>query len=365
MLTTWSNFLKIIIKHNSFISVRRNVVNNLIVRRLSKMPAEIKIGTHNGVFHCDEVLACYMLKTLPEYKNASIIRSRDPDVLKTCDIVVDVGGEYDPTKHRYDHHMREFNETASSVINKEGYNWTIRLSSAGLIYCHFGHRIIKQIIPEVTDENDIEEIFKKVYDTLIQEIDALDNGVPMFDAEPLYRIHTHLGARVKGLNPPWNKKNMDVEEQFRKAMALVGEEFNEFITYAAQVWLPAKNLVKEALLNRFEVDPSGEIMELKQPCPWTEHMFALEKELKIDPIIKYVIFQDNSYRIQAVPLEMGSFVCRIFLPEEWAGLRDEELSKVSGIEGGIFVHAARFIGGNKTRDGALQMARKALKIGKI
>lgn len=38
------------------------------------------IGTHSGVFHCDEVLACYMLKQLPEYEAAEIIRSRDPKV---------------------------------------------------------------------------------------------------------------------------------------------------------------------------------------------------------------------------------------------------------------------------------------------
>lgn len=28
----------------------------------------IKIGTHNGTFHCDEVLACFFLRQLPEYK---------------------------------------------------------------------------------------------------------------------------------------------------------------------------------------------------------------------------------------------------------------------------------------------------------
>lgn len=32
------------------------------------------IGTHNGQFHCDEALACFMLKRLPEYQNAEIIR---------------------------------------------------------------------------------------------------------------------------------------------------------------------------------------------------------------------------------------------------------------------------------------------------
>lgn len=40
-----------------------------------------KIGTHNGMFHCDEALACFMLKLLPEYKDAEIVRSRDPKVL--------------------------------------------------------------------------------------------------------------------------------------------------------------------------------------------------------------------------------------------------------------------------------------------
>ncbi|XP_033223330.1 UPF0160 protein MYG1, mitochondrial isoform X2 [Belonocnema kinseyi] len=329
------------------------------------MSSKIKIGTHSGVFHCDEVLACYMLKKLPQYKDASIVRSRDPEILKTCDVVVDVGGEYDPSKHRYDHHMREFKETASSVLNKPGYDWTIKLSSAGLIYCHFGQEIIKQVIPEVVDQAEIDAIFRKVYDTLIQEIDGIDNGVPMFEGEPRYRIHTNLSSRVRNLNPPWNKKDVDLEEQFRKAMILVGTEFEEFIHYFSQVWLPARNLVKNALLKRFEVDPSGEIVELEQPSTWTEHMFELEKELNVDPVIKYVIFKDDSYRIQAVPVQLGSFVCRMFLPEEWAGLRDEDLDKATGIKDCVFVHSVRFIGGNKTREGVLEMAQKALKIGKL
>ena len=64
------------------------------------------IGTHDGKFHCDEVLACYMLRSLPEYRDAEIKRSRDPSVLEQCDIVVDVGGVYDPSIHRYDHHQK-------------------------------------------------------------------------------------------------------------------------------------------------------------------------------------------------------------------------------------------------------------------
>lgn len=65
-----------------------------------------KIGTHNGTFHCDEALACFMLKQLPEYRHADIVRTRNPEELAKCDVVVDVGGVYDPEKHRYDHHQR-------------------------------------------------------------------------------------------------------------------------------------------------------------------------------------------------------------------------------------------------------------------
>jgi uncharacterized UPF0160 family protein len=46
----------------------------------------------------------------------------------------------------------------------------------------------------------------------------------------------------------------------------------------------------------------------------------------------------------------------------WRGLRDEELSKEASIEGCVFVHMSGFIGGNKSFNGALTMAKKALRI---
>ena len=57
------------------------------------------------------------------------------------------------------------------------------------------------------------------------------------------------------------------------------------------------------------------------------------------------------------------FFYRIFLPKEWQGLRDDNLSTVSGIKDCVFVHTTGFIGGNNTREGALAMARYALKSG--
>ena len=65
----------------------------------------MKIATHNGKFHADEVFAVSLLRRLDRFKDAEIIRTRDAEILKTADVVVDVGGQYDPLTHRYDHHQ--------------------------------------------------------------------------------------------------------------------------------------------------------------------------------------------------------------------------------------------------------------------
>jgi len=64
--------------------------------------------------------------------------------------------------------------------------------------------------------------------------------------------------------------------------------------------------------------------------------------------------------VQCVPDGEESFVNRKSLPEAWRGIRSEELDKVSGIDGCVFVHASGFIGGNKTFEGAMQMVMAAL-----
>ena len=68
------------------------------------------------------------------------------------------------------------------------------------------------------------------------------------------------------------------------------------------------------------MDPSGEIIEFERMVPWKDHLFEIEKELNIDPTIKFVIFKDNSYRVQGVPQKLGSFICRWGIPETIIGL---------------------------------------------
>merc|ERR1719339_220490 len=94
-------------------------------------------------------------------------------------------------------------------------------------------------------------------------------------------------------------------------------------------------------------------------------MFDLEAEEEDhrSPLVKYVLFQDSrgGWRVQAAPSERGSFSNRKPLPKPWRGLRDSELSQLSGISDCVFVHAGGFIGGNATEAGAHEMAVKALE----
>ncbi|XP_024873798.1 UPF0160 protein MYG1, mitochondrial-like [Temnothorax curvispinosus] len=320
----------------------------------------VRIGTKDGPFHCAEVLACALLKLLPQYKNASIVRSQDRSVLDNCDIVVGVGGEYDSPRHRYDHHVREFQESVSTIIKKSGYNWTNRLSSAGLIYCHFGHDILKRILSDVTkdilEDTIVDEIFKIIYDTFIQEIDAIDNN------GQIYRSITDLSARVSRLN----YQDENIETQFEKAIALAQNEFLEIFHVTKNIWLPSIIDMRCAIENRFEVDSSGEIVMVPQlsRCQnmW-RFVFYLAEEMNVSPSIKYAISKTgNSYRIRCMPDSRVSSERAMLLPEAWGGLKSDALVKVCGIEGAIRVDSNRKTGVHKTKDGAMAMARKALKI---
>ncbi|KAM6294442.1 LOW QUALITY PROTEIN: MYG1 exonuclease [Aegotheles albertisi] len=327
-----------------------------------------RIGTHDGTFHCDEVLACYLLRLLPRYRphaaprqDAEVVRTRDPQLLAQCDVVVDVGGEYDPERHRYDHHQRSFTQSMRSL--RPDKPWTTKLSSAGLVYCHFGSQILAGLLGQPEDGPVVAALYDKLYENFVEEIDAIDNGIAQAEGEPRYALSTTLSARVGHLNPRWNDPEQDTEAGFRRALELVGAEFMERLDFYHGAWLPARALVEEAVRRRFEVDASGAVLELPGGgCPWKEHLFLLERELALPRPLQLVLFPDRGgqWRVQSVPTGPHTFESRLPLPEPWRGLRDEALSLLTGIPGCVFVHASGFIGGHRTREGALEMARRAL-----
>lgn len=189
-------------------------------------------------------------------------------------------------------------------------------------------------------------------------------GIEVTNGTLNYKITSTLPHRVARLNPSWTiAEPQKIENEcFQKAIELTGHEFLDVVNGYMNEWLPARELVLAALNARLSVDSSGEIVVLDQFCPWKDHLLELEKEMQIVGVIKYVLFKDSkgSWRVQCVPVNDNSFTNRLSLPQLWRGLRDDELSKVAGVPGCIFVHATGFIGGNQTFEGCLQMAKNAL-----
>ena len=135
-------------------------------------------------------------------------RTRDPGELDKCNIVVDVGGVYDPSKNRYDHHQRSFSETFSSLDPSKP--WNIKLSSAGLVYVHYGKQVIQSILEKysVKDDKLVNILYDKIYEQFVREIDAIDNGIEIADTKK-YDITTNLSNRVSYFNPDWNQEDLD------------------------------------------------------------------------------------------------------------------------------------------------------------
>jgi len=353
------------------------------------------IGTHNGHFHADEALAVFLLRLLPTYRHASLTRTRDPELLNACSIVVDVGGVHDHGALRYDHHQREFNATFPGKHTK--------LSSAGLVWMHYGKDIIHSVTGLDAKSADCELLYQKLYEDFIEAFDANDNGISAYDpaalraagiekkfndkgfsiagvvnrfnyapsAQPGGEGPTANGTTASGAPAPQVEKTQDEEDaRFLVASAFVGTQFSMELDDKHSSWLPARAVVKQAFSECHQYDAKGRIIVIPyrtEGVPWSDHLYALEADTNTTGQVLYALFAESGepnskWRIRSVSLEPGSFENRKGLPEAWRGVRDEELSKVSGVPGCVFVHASGFIGGNATFDGALAMAKKAVDL---
>eukprot|EP00457_Paulinella_chromatophora_P002695 gb/GEZN01002700.1/.p1 GENE.gb/GEZN01002700.1/~~gb/GEZN01002700.1/.p1 ORF type:complete len:689 (+),score=87.74 gb/GEZN01002700.1/:95-2161(+) len=316
------------------------------------------IGTHDGSFHCDEALAVYLLRQTPQYKDAKVVRTRDKEVLNKLPVLVDVGGVYDASKGRFDHHQRGFSETFSDA-------YSTKLSSAGLVYKHYGKSIIATMAKLDVKSTQVELLYQHIYKTFVEAVDAIDNGVSQYDGEANYISKTDLSARVAKLNPGWMESATDGDrlERFHRAIAMVGEDFTSMVEYAIKSWLPAGSFIQEAYEYRFHIHSSGQVMVLNTYADWKEHLDRIEKEqVPLRKPILYVLYPDTNggWRLQAVSERFGSFASRKPLPEAWRGKNDQELERATGVAGSLFVHSSGFIGGHKTKEGATQLAILAL-----
>ncbi|KAJ6230084.1 metal dependent hydrolase - related [Anaeramoeba flamelloides] len=331
------------------------------------------IGVHSGTFHLDDTLSCFMLKLLPEYKNHQVVRTRDKMLLSKCDVVVDVGFVYDPSIHRYDHHHETFNEKFSK-------QYTTKLCGAGLIFKHFGLRVLSEIVEtEITEENkdNFNFLLHKIYRDFVEGIDGYDNRISRFDSmeEPKYCIVNSLPNRIKRLNPGWTVSKRDDEEmmvRFNKALQLAGSEFVEFVKHVWDTWIPAYPIVLRSIKKSLEINPLTRVVELESGCPWLEHLLYVEEQLNLKGRFQFVVFLSEfakqlgeKWIAKAIPISNNSqLINRTDFPEKWCGLEVSDLRKITKIQDAHFCHKSGFLAVSRTKKGIYQMTEKALKLKK-
>ncbi|MBU1557936.1 MYG1 family protein [Patescibacteria group bacterium] len=290
---------------------------------------KIKLVTHDNRFHSDDVFATATLLLMLKDKEFEIIRTRDNKVIESADFVYDVGGIYDEENNRFDHHQE------GKVGEREN---GIPYSSFGLIWKKFG--------TEVCGLKDIADMLDK---KIVQPIDILDNGMSL--SKPI-----HEGIRpyiindiVSAFDPSW-PEDQDFDGLFLRAVEMAKWILEREIIRAQDVEKARGSL--EEIYNKTE---DKRIIILEENYPW-ENILNKYPE----PLFVVKTRGEGGWSIKAVRDDMYSFEYRSYFPESWAGKRGEELSEITGVEGSIFCHNARFICAAKSKEGAIKLAKIAL-----
>ncbi|WP_111636729.1 MYG1 family protein [Marinomonas shanghaiensis] len=290
------------------------------------MTEQVKvIATHNGNFHADDVFAVAALKNI--FPAAKLIRTRDLAVIANADIVVDVGGIFDTETNRFDHHQK-----GGAGARDNG----IPFSSFGLIWQKYGLTICagNQEVADALDKN------------LVSAIDAIDCG----HVEGV-QTGISLSQTISMFNPTWQEQD-DFDACFDEAVVFASRLLTRFIA-AATGGVNAKSIVANAIENA--EDPR--VIVLEQYTPWKTTVLRLSK----DALFIVYPSQTGQWRIQTVPVELGSFEDRKKLPAPWAGLSDKELQNVTGLNDAMFCHNGLFIAGCESFENTMKMAKIALE----
>ncbi|MEK9182270.1 MAG: MYG1 family protein [Patescibacteria group bacterium] len=292
---------------------------------------EIKIATHNQHFHPDDVFAVAALSALIK-EPFKVIRTRNPLIIKNADYVVDVGGEYDEEKNRFDHHQKG---GAGERANGIPY------ASFGLVWKKYGGEI-----------SGSDEVAKMIERKIVESTDASDNGVglikPMLDGVYPYSYFNV----VSSLNPTWKEKDKNYDERFMKVVESAKEILLREIEIAKH-FLLGKGFVEKA----YNESPDKRLVILDNEYSWKEIVNKYNEPLfVIEPN-----FEEGSWRIAAVRDDIYSFKNRKDLPESWGGKRGEELASETGVSDAFFCHRNLFIAAAHSRDGAIKMAKMAIE----
>lgn len=289
-------------------------------------------ATHSGSFHADDVLAAAALRLVnPSF---TILRTRDQEQLDAADVVFDVGRVFDLAACRFDHHQLEYQEARENGIP---------FSSFGLIWRELGTELCGSAAAA-----------SRVDRSMVQGVDAVDCGITLSKETPPVSVMS-ISSAIGSFNPGWQDDTSPdaMNEAFERAVTWAKAILQNTIREASGLEAAHAVVAQSILLE------TGRLLVLDSYAPWKEIVLGSPGYEHV----LYVISPDTQakWHVHAVPDYAGSFNNRKSLPVAWAGLDGEELDNVVGIKGCIFCHRGRFVAGHKTKDGAMEMARLALR----
>ena len=314
------------------------------------------IATHSGSFHADDVFGVGVLMGV--FPQHSLVRTRKQPLIEAADFAVDVGGAWDTATGRFDHHQRGFTGARAAHVVEGVETPGVGYASAGLVWSVYGAAYVQALAGGLGFDLDapaMAEIARSIDHSLVQYLDIVDTG--QGDVAPGI---FGLSALIAQLNTNWmeeqghsaDSKAQVQEDRFRQAIAITRTFLDRAIVKKISQ-LRSMDIVRQAprLLG-------GKVLHLQEGgMPWTR---VVVDEM---PEVLFVIYPDSDgeqYQVKTVPVEPGSFVARLDLPQSWAGLRDQELAAVTGVADSVFCHSNLFIGGARSLDGAIRLAELAI-----
>lgn len=286
-----------------------------------------KVVTHNGGFHADDVFAVATLQLHFGVENVEVVRTRDEAIITSGDIVVDVGGKYDPESQRFDHHQN------GAPIRENG----IPYAAFGLVWKHYGE--------QVAGSKDAAEVIER---RLVVPIDAGDNGVSLYEQKNPDFSPATVQDIIGLMKPVWGSEE-DMDERFTAACTFMREVLVRAKEHAGadlKEATLAQNIYESATDKRILISDEG-----ISPSFYTDR----------DEVLLVVCPDENGNWVAvAVRKERGSFETKVSFPREWGGLRDADLAAISGIQDAVFCHKAGFLFVAKSKEGVLAAVEKVL-----
>lgn len=290
---------------------------------------KIRIVTHNGRFHTDEIFAVAALKIYLGDAETEVVRSRDPKVWETGDYVVDVGTEYDPSRGRFDHHQ----EGGAGERNGIAY------SSFGAVWKSFGKEIC----------GGSERAANAIERRLAYPIDATDNGVDIYRPirEDIHPYGLHQVVTV------WNSTWKEGDKQTEHFMFLV-----DFCT----------KLLQREVVAELDSEEGEELSRKAYREATDKRIVVMNDQYSNDVLAEYPepLFvvkparQNDNWEVECVRDDPHTFKNRKNLPAAWAGKRDGELANITGVPDAVFCHTKLFVAVTETKEGALKLAQLAI-----